>query len=178
MKSDVIALSETWYPEENFVPPELDGYQAVHVMSGRGAGVSLFIRNNIKIMGKPKTIKCDSFQIIKAKIERATVILVYRSPSFSSHSIFTKELMSILPRNGPTIICGDFSIHPQEPNEHYNELVDSLSSKGFLQRIDKATHKDGHILDHLYVRGVHTIDWHFHHPYYSDHDSICCLSHT
>ena len=178
MKSDVIALSETWYPEENFVPPELDGYQAVHVMSGRGAGVSLFIRNNIKIMGKPKTIKCDSFQIIKAKIERATVILVYRSPSFSSHSIFTKELMNILPRSGPTFICGDFNIHPQEPNEHYNELVDSLSSKGFLQRIDKATHKDGHILDHLYVRGVHTIDWHFHHPYYSDHDSICCLSHT
>ena len=39
--------------------------------------------------------------------------------------------------------------------------------------IDKPTHKDGHILDHLYLRDIDIAEWKFHHPYYSDHDAIC-----
>ena len=48
-----------------------------------------------------------------------------------------------------------------------------MASNGFLQIIDKATHKDGNILDHVYVRGIEFVDWQFHHPYYSDHDAMC-----
>ena len=43
----------------------------------------------------------------------------------------------------------------------------------FLQIIDRATHKDGNILDHVYIRDVPIAEWQFHHPYYTDHDAIC-----
>ena len=41
LKSDVLAFSETWFPNQDFNPPELQGYRGHHVMSGQGKGVSL-----------------------------------------------------------------------------------------------------------------------------------------
>ena len=48
-----------------------------------------------------------------------------------------------------------------------------MAVDGFSQIIDKPTHKDGNILDHVYVRGIEIANWQFHHPYYSDHDAMC-----
>ena len=48
-----------------------------------------------------------------------------------------------------------------------------MKKNGFTQIIDKATHKDGNILDHVYIRDLEIAEWQFHHPYYTDHDAIC-----
>ena len=84
------------------------------------------------------------------------------------------ELSKLIPSKGPAIICGDFNVHPNEQKDNYNPLVNALASLGFVQLIDKPTHIEGHILDHMYVRDVDIAGWQLHHPYYSDHDAICC----
>ena len=74
---------------------------------------------------------------------------------------------------GPVIIVGDFNLHPKETNTHYAAFLDIMAVNGLSQIIDKPTHKDGNILDHVYVRDIEVADWQFHHPYYSDHDAMC-----
>ena len=71
------------------------------------------------------------------------------------------------------MIIGDINIHPKEKIDHYTRFKERMTTKGFSQIIDKPTHKDGNILDHVYVRDVAIADWRLHHPYYSDHDAIC-----
>ena len=53
------------------------------------------------------------------------------------------------------------------------DLQKNWEMKVFAQIIDRPTHKDGNILDHVYVRNVKISEWQLHHPYYSDHDAIC-----
>ena len=56
------------------------------------------------------------------------------------------------------------------------ELSEKMTSKGFFQHIDKPTHKGGNMLDHLYIRNINLTGWQLHHPFYSDHDAICCMA--
>ena len=47
LKSDIIAITETWLPKKGFVLPEreeLQDYHVLHVMAGKGKGVSLFYK--------------------------------------------------------------------------------------------------------------------------------------
>ena len=173
LNGDIIALSETWYPKNHFHAPELHGYHGHHVMSGKGKGVSLFIKETIQLLSPPHSVDLGYLQIIEAKLEQFTLILVYRSPSHSSQTTLVDNLLRLTSNSGPTIILGDFNIHPKENNDHYNDFITEMKTVGFTQIIDKSTHKDGNILDHVYVRDVGIAEWQFHHPYYTDHDAIC-----
>ena len=173
LKSDVIALTETWNSKE---PSVLEGYYGIHVLAGRGQGISLFIRNDRKVSGKPIILNQHNVQIIRVKLENVTIVVVYRSPSFNSQDFLTNELLNILPTKGPTVVIGDFNIHPKEKNSYFDQLVEKMASKGFKQYIDMPTHRDGHILDHMYVREIEMHGWLLHHPYYSDHDAICLMA--
>ena len=172
LRSDVIALTETWCLTE---PPELEGYNSIHVLAGRGQGISLFIRKEHKVSGKPKIFNAQNIQIIRVNFKNLTLVVVYRSPSFNSQDLLINELLNILPKKGPTIVVGDFNIHPKEQNSYFVQLLAKMTSKGFNQHIDKPTHRDGNILDHMYVREIEMSGWHFYHPYYSDHDAICSM---
>ena len=55
--TDSLAFSETWFPNQNFNPPELQGYQGHHIMSGQGKGVSLFFRETLSLLSSPIKIK-------------------------------------------------------------------------------------------------------------------------
>ena len=154
----------------------LEGYYGIHVLAGRGQGISLFIRNDRKVSGKPIILNQHNVQIIRVKLENVTIVVVYRSPSFNSQDFLTNELLNILPTKGPTVVIGDFNIHPKEKNSYFDQLVEKMASKGFKQYIDMPTHRDGHILDHMYVREIEMHGWLLHHPYYSDHDAICLMA--
>ena len=172
----IIALSETWYSRGGCEPPALQGYQGFHVMAGRGRGISLFLKIPHQLANQPHTFNEQHLQIIKTNLSKFTILLVYRSPAHNSFALFMQELIKILPNDGPTIVCGDFNIHPKEDNSCYDTLVEKMASKGFLQHIDRPTHKEGNILDHFYVRDINTTEWQFHHPYYSDHEAICYMA--
>lgn len=173
LKSDILAFSETWFPKQNFQAPELQGYQGHHVMSGKGGGVSLYIKEELNFLSSPVNINLDHLQIIKAEFSTFTLIVVYRSPSRNSHSELADLLCELIPSKGSVMIMGDINIHPKEKNDHYTRFNERMANNGFSQIIDKPTHKDGHILDHCYLRDVEIAEWRFHHPYYSDHDAIC-----
>ena len=173
LKSDVIALTETWCSTE---PPELEGYNGIHVLAGRGQGISLFIKNDKKASDKPNIFNKHNVQIISVNLENITIVVVYRSPSFNSQVLLINELLSILPEKGPTIVVGDFNIHPKEQNSYFDQLFEKMTSKGFNQLIDKPTHRDGNMLDHMYVREIEMSGWQLYHPYYSDHDAICSMA--
>ena len=55
-----------------------------------------------------------------------------------------------------------------------NNLSNYLSRLEFKQMVGRATHLDGHILDHVYVPQARStsVDIKHHHVYYSDHDGI------
>ena len=112
-------------------------------------------------------------QMIRIVIKKVAIILVYRSPSFESYDQFRAELLSFIPLKGPTIVCGDFNIHPNTKGNQYDTLLNAMATHGFKQLVDMPTHIKGNILDHLYVREIEDPSWKFHHPYYSDHDAIC-----
>ena len=112
------------------------------------------------------------YQIIKAKFQQLTVVVIYRSPQTDSIAMVLESLLHLVPGTSPAIIFGDFNTDPKRDSVNYNRLNIALASKGFVQIIDKATHLRGGILDHMYVRNINLIDWNLHHPYFSDHDSL------
>ena len=124
-------------------------------------------------MTSPLIVNLDHLQSIKAELSKFTLIVVYRSPSRNSQSELAEHLCKLIPSEGSVIILGDFNIHPKEKHDHYMKFNKRMANNGLLQIIDKPSHKDGNILDHVYVRGIEFADWQFHHPYYSDHDAIC-----
>ena len=142
-------------------------------MSGKGGGVSLYIKDELNLLSSPININLAHLQIIKAEFSTFTLIVVYRSPSRSSHSELADRLCELIPSKGSVMIIGDINIHPKEKVDHYTRFNERMATKGFSQIIDRPTHKDGNILDHVYVRDVAFADWRLHHPYYSDHDAIC-----
>ena len=144
-----------------------------HVMSGRGGGISLFLKDGLNLLSSPIKINLDHIQIIKAELSKFTLVVVYRSPSRNSHLELADHLCELIPSEGSVMIIGDINIHPKEKNDHYVKFNSTMAINGFSQIIDKPTHKDGHILDHLYLRDIEIAEWKFHHPYYSDHDAIC-----
>ena len=55
-----------------------------------------------------------------------------------------------------------------------NDLSEYLMSLKYKQIVGRATHLDGHILDHVYVseKNASMVKIHHHYVYYSDHDGI------
>ena len=70
-----------------------------------------------------------------------------------------------------TVLIGDLNFDAPTGN---NDLSKYLSRLKFTQMVNRATHLDGHILDHVYVpqtKATQTKIKH-HYVYYSDHDGI------
>ena len=90
LKSDVIALTETWCSTE---PLGLEDYNGIHVLAGRGQGISLFIKKDKKVSGKPNIFNKHNVQIIRVNFENIIIVVVYRSPSFNSQDLLINELL-------------------------------------------------------------------------------------
>ena len=75
-----------------------------------------------------------------------------------------------------TVICGDFNICYKQDRD--NKLIKALQNLGFRQTVTEATHIDGGLIDHVYIREAGTIQeilTNMYSPYYTalDHDAIC-----
>ena len=175
LKSDILGISETWFPHRGFILPELpafEEYNQFFASAGRGKGVGLLVNDKMKVLYTEK-ICLKSYQLLKAVLEDLSVIVIYRSPATNSHAMLIQSLIALIPDTSPTVIMGDFNIDPKRDAAEYNNLVSAMGSRGFVQIITRATHIKGHILDHMYLRNIPNIDWQLHHPYWSDHDATC-----
>ena len=175
LKSDIIGISETWFPKTGFLLPELpafDTYRQFYASAGRGKGVALFIKDNLAVVDTQK-LCTQQFQVLKVTLELLTVIVVYRSPATNSCDLLIDALLTLITNTSSTIIMGDFNIDPKKNPKQYHNLNSAMISKGFEQIIDRATHMKGHMLDHMYLQSIDRFSWQLHHPYWSDHDATC-----
>ena len=73
-----------------------------------------------------------------------------------------------------TIVGGDMNICILSSPD--NDLTKQMQRKGFLQLVKKATHIEGGLIDHVYVRANRNCKYSWivedFPKYYSDHDSI------
>ena len=174
--SDVICLTETWI-RSNALRQEytIDGYKLDlnSYEEQRGKGIAIYYKeNNFDIRSK---IKLPSLQITKLSSPDIDIIALYRSASCHKDDFFLR-IQSLMDPTRSTIICGDFNICF---NDHKNSfLIQSLLGLGFEQKVLEATHIEGGLIDHVYVRiGTSQISTHvsLYSPYYTatDHDALC-----
>ena len=101
------------------------------------------------------------------------VIGVYRSQDGNT-SCLIEKLEALIDETKTTIIGGDMNICVlSSPN---NNMTKQMQRKGFTQLVNKATHIEGGLIDHVYLKRCedHQYLWSIEDfpKYYSDHDSI------
>ena len=107
---------------------------------------------------------------MKTKYEKIEVINVYRSSTGQKKDLIEKLKQVINPKR-LTIITGDFNLCAGE--EKTNKVSVFLEQIGFSQLVDKATHIQGRIIDHIYINSTKAVlDIERYSPYYSDHDAL------
>ena len=190
---DIVAITQTWFtPQDDAARSECtpSGYKLfdqVRLTSRQGGGLALLIRDSFTT-NRNSSKKQSSFEsadwIVSRNNTRLRVIIIYRPPYSSNHSIsistfldeFSSYLESVVICSEPLIIAGDFNIHMDNPSDskHFSELLESIS---LTQHVHQPTHVVGHTLDLIITRSSDhilcsdpTTD-----QLFSDHFSISCL---
>ena len=91
---------------------------------------------------------------------------------------FSEYLQQILTKEGKPIICGDFNIHVENPDDQASKkFMEICASKGFVQHNNFATHGDSildlvltcdALCDHVPIKDLHVIG-----ESPSDHSLVC-----
>ena len=165
LKSDLIILTETWLEEyQNLDDYKLPDYDENFIIGGRGKGIATYSKN--KFFHK-HNVKENGFSISMFQNEQIDVIGVYRSQD-------GEKLDDIIDDKKTTIVGGDMNICILSSPHNY--LTKGMQDRGFRQLVNKATHIDGGLIDHVYVRKVKDCQYSWNiedfPKYYSDHDSI------
>ena len=169
LKADILQLQETSLDENsdtsNFSIPEF--MESGFVNHGRGKGGAVYS----KLMAKSYEWNSDNTkQVMKTKYEKIEVINVYRSSTGQKKDLIEKLKQVINPKK-LTIITGEFNLCAGE--EKTNKVSVFLEQIGFSQLVDKATHIQGRIIDHIYINSTKAVlDIERYSPYYSDHDAL------
>ena len=169
LKADILQLQETSLDENSdtskFSIPEF--MESSFTNHGKGKGGAVYS----KLMTKSYEWNSDNTkQVMKTKYEKIEVINVYRSSTGQKKDLIEKLKQIINPKK-LTIITGDFNLCARE--EKTNKVSVFLEEMGFSQLVDKATHIQGRIIDHIYINSIQVVlDFERYSPYYSDHDAL------
>ena len=85
------------------------------------------------------------------------------------------SILSLVDPKKATVVCGDFNICYTEHKNH--SLIQSMLASGFDQKVTRATHIQGGLIDHVYFCAGETlndVEVQMYSPYYTalDHDAI------
>ena len=164
LQHETIFVTETWRETNHPQPPKLEGYISAFANKGRGKGVGIFFRKDADIEICEETL----FQFIKYKNENNTIFCIYLSKGCDYKKVV--DNLKNYGFNNKTCLIGDLNF---DVNKN-NDLVKYLKSLNLTQMVRRATHLEGHILDHVYVPQAMaklTGIKHYYN-YYSDHDGI------
>ena len=170
LRSDLICIQETWIDtEEEQDIYNLDGYTKHLNSQGRGKGLAIYIKKNkFKYVTE---FKSPYMQITKVTSEKMDVISVYRSQEEPFLSL-NNQMEALIDPNKTTLVVGDFNFCYKTSQ---NEFSSFMSNYKFNQLVEEATHIEGGLLDHAYLKcvgdqRVATVE--LCSNYYSDHDTI------
>ena len=164
LQYDIIFVTEIW--QKTF---DIEGYKSAfaHGATGKARGVGVFFKKDANI----EICQEELYQFIKFKTEDITIFCLYVSKGCDFgklvQSLWNYEFNN---KNENTYLIGDLNF--DAPGNNY--LSHYLSRSEFKQMVSRATHLDGHILDHIYVQEARSnlIEIKHHHVYYSDHDGM------
>lgn len=166
---DLIALTETWLTTDRIGDRELcpKGYDLIHTPrpSGRGGGVGLLIRSNVKHRQVLPPDKYVSFEhqevVIQLQGYTLTLVIVYRPPPNPKNNftvpLFLNEFSKLLEAKSAScsklLVVGDFNFHIDDSSDtDARNFLDILKTFGLSQNVSEVTHQKGHILDLIITR--------------------------
>ena len=167
MQKDVVCLQETWLVPMQDGTFTLDGFQSAHTSAGKGKGLVTFskltIEENVSLVDINAT-----FQIMTTRVKGVTIISLYISSNCSNLESIANFLS--LYKTEKCLVIGDLNFTP----ETSNLVTKQLKTLNFCQIIETPTHKDGNIIDHVYVsEALFNLTYaELHYVYYSDHQGL------
>ena len=166
MKSSFMGIGETHLNVDEEIL--LDGFaNASFVNAGKGKGVAAFTKQST--VNVTKILK-ETFSAIVLEFVGIRIIFAYMSNKINMDEV-KNSFGPIMKMKKATIIMGDMNFH--FPNE--NPMKSYFKDLGFHQVIDRVTHDEGHILDHIYTLGmsISKENVFLKSLYFSDHDALC-----
>ena len=165
MKSSILGIGETHLKGDEEI--QLDGFEGNFVNAGKGKGVAAFTKQsgfNITKILQP------TFSAIVLEFDRIRIIFAYLSNKLNMDEV-RNSFQGIVDMKKATIIMGDMNFH--FPDQHI--MKSYLEDLGFHQVIDRVTHDEGHILDHIYTFDISVSEGNvfLKSLYFSDHDALC-----
>ena len=110
----------------------------------------------------------------KLSSENMDIINVYRSKDGNLNTL-SELLVTLIAPEKTTVVCGDVNICFK--SDRNNNLIKTLEENGFKQFVKEATHIQGGLIDHAYVKkgsNAVGVDVCLYSPYYcaKDHDAL------
>ena len=154
---------------------QIPGY-ILHSTPGhrQNSGIVIYINQEMVAKNVRKISKL-THQLMMIETEKLSIILFYKSKD-SNTAEFCKDIMDLYQtrkeKNDNIIMMGDMNLDYISNNNQ--EIIITIEQLGLKQIITEATHDQGGLLDHMYIRlkEHEIIDSGIYSVYYSDHDSI------
>ncbi|HIL27520.1 MAG TPA: hypothetical protein EYG21_09105 [Nitrospinaceae bacterium] len=182
---NLIFLGETWVTDSLLCREQnafqLNGYTSNYLNIGRGKGLATFHEDNYENVFNV----CDiNYQLAKYRFEilhntlgnvGVDILAIYRSTGSKKDKELLNKIKESLRVDRITIIVGDINLRFQR--ETKPEFVNEILKLNFDQLVQKSTHREGGIIDHLYLRKPLMYDdviisYDLFAPFYSDHYGI------
>ena len=137
---------------------------------GRGKGIASYFNKKFRHV---KNIKNTGYTLSKVSSEKFDVFGIYRSKDGDVRQMIG-QLEEMIKENRTTVIGGDLNVCALK--HHKNLITEKLKELKFQQIVKQATHIEGGLIDHLYIKqgddtGV-TWDLEIVPKYFTDHDCV------
>ena len=153
---DILCISETWLlPEMQNSFIGIQGYSIFRCDGGRGGGVCIYVRDNMKVtvltpsIEKPPYVE-DLWMAIQYKHFPSFIVgCVYRHPHALNDSFnYLSDIFSYMClRNKPLLILGDFNDNLLCPDNKMRNLIQTLHLVQLIERPTRITASSSTLLD-------------------------------
>ena len=146
---EVVLVQQTCLEKNvNTAKYSLPNFLTHFVNVGNGKGLALYYTEKFSVSTVCAT---EQYQIAKMESDEIDIIYVYRSSDSnqSKQYNFSKQVLSMVNEYKKTLILGDFNCSALVNAD--NAIVRSIENSGFIQAVQKPTHIQGGLIDHMYV---------------------------
>ncbi|KAL4718205.1 hypothetical protein ACJJTC_005815 [Scirpophaga incertulas] len=150
---DILVLTECWLRDSPMLP-NIDGFNAYSSSKyiNKSGGVVIYVKSCWNpLISEPNLSDANCLAVHIPGL--ATVLGVYRSPSFRNLDSFLNSLETVIsdmPKSPCQILTGDININILEDSVGSDYLC-VLAQLGYIQAVDKPTRNDA-CLDHFFVK--------------------------
>ena len=166
---DICFVTEAWIKtkDESVIAEIMDlGYNIKFQPrkgSKRGGGICVLFKPNLNVEKCKLSTTYKSFEVLQTTVKSSHSLLristFYRTGilSIKKRTEFLHDLEnyleSLVHLKGENILCGDFNVHVEDViSMNTTGLFSITESFGFSQLVNESTHRDGGILDLLFVQ--------------------------